>query len=181
MTPDVNVMVAASRSDHPHYGEARSWLEQAVSNAAHGAMLTLQPMVIASFLRLVTHPRVFVQPTPMPDALRFIDALLAAPGVQQPRLVGEWPTLRKLCADKALSAHADARCLARRPSDLSPRGGGGGGEPRGLCAARHAASVFITCTGSWAARWGAEQVVRGAIWAHFPSLLVTRRAAHACA
>ncbi len=69
----------------------------------------------------------------------------------------------------------------RRPSDLSPRGGGGGGEPRGLCAARHAASVFITCTGSWAARWGAEQVVRGAIWAHFPSLLVTRRAAHACA
>ncbi|WP_276730078.1 MULTISPECIES: VapC toxin family PIN domain ribonuclease [Thiomonas] len=69
-------------------------------------MLTLQPMVIASFLRLVTHPRVFVQPTPMPDALRFIDALLAAPGVQQPRLVGEWPTLRKLCADKALSANA---------------------------------------------------------------------------
>ena len=106
MTPDVNVLLAASRSDHPHHGVARGWLEQALSNAAHAAMLTLQPMVIASFLRLVTHPRVFVQPTPMPDALRFIDALLAAPGVQQPRLVGEWPTLRKLCADKALSANA---------------------------------------------------------------------------
>lgn len=65
MTPDVNVMVAASRSDHPHHGAARGWLEQAVRS---GAMLTLQPMVIASFLRLVTLPRVFVQPTPMPDA-----------------------------------------------------------------------------------------------------------------
>ena len=124
MTPDVNVMVAASRSDHPHHGAARSWLEQAVSNAAHGAMLTLQPMVIASFLRLVTHPSVFAQPTPMPDALRFIDALLAAPGVQQPRLVGEWPTLRKLCADKALSAHADARCLASRRRHPSGRASG---------------------------------------------------------
>ena len=106
MTPDVNVLLAASRSDHPHHGVARGWLEQALSNAAHAAMLTLQPMVIASFLRLVTHPRVFAQPTPMPDALRFIDALLAAPGVQQPSLGGEWPTLRKLCADKALSANA---------------------------------------------------------------------------
>ncbi|MHB1616992.1 MAG: TA system VapC family ribonuclease toxin [Metallibacterium sp.] len=106
MTPDVNVLVAASRSDHPHFDAARPWLEQAIGNAAQGAMLALQPMVIASFLRLVTHPRIFVQPTPMADALRFIDALLAAPGVQQPNLGGEWPTLRKLCADKALSANA---------------------------------------------------------------------------
>ena len=105
MTPDVNVLVAASRSDHPHYDVARSWLERAVANAAHGVVLTLQPMVIASFLRLVTHPKVFVQPTPMLDALRFIDALLAAPGVLQPALGGEWHALRKLCADKTLSAN----------------------------------------------------------------------------
>ncbi|MDY0330911.1 MAG: PIN domain-containing protein [Thiomonas sp.] len=106
MTPDVNVLVAASRSDHPHFDVARGWLEQAVGNAAQGAMLTLQPMVIAGFLRLVTHPRVFIQPTPMPDALHFIEALLAAPGVQQTKLGGEWHALRKLCADKALSANA---------------------------------------------------------------------------
>lgn len=106
MTPDVNVLVAASRSDHPHHDVARSWLEQAVGTAARGAMLTLQPMVLASFLRLVTHPKVFVQPTPMREALRFIDALLAAPGVRQSTLAGEWQALRKLCADKALSANA---------------------------------------------------------------------------
>ena len=106
MTPDVNVLVAASRSDHPHYDVARSWLGRAVANATHGVVLTLQPMVIASFLRLVTHPKVFVQPTPMLDALRFIDALLAAPSVQQSALGGEWHALRKLCADKALHANA---------------------------------------------------------------------------
>lgn len=105
MTPDVNVLVAASRSDHPHYDVARSWLERAVANATHGVVLTLQPMVIASFLRLVTHSKVFVQPTPMLDALRFIDALLAAPGVLQPALGGEWQALRKLCVDKTLSAN----------------------------------------------------------------------------
>jgi predicted nucleic acid-binding protein len=40
-------------------------------------------MVIASFLRLVTHPAVFVEPTPMLDALRFIDAWLAAAVMHQ--------------------------------------------------------------------------------------------------
>ena len=42
---------------------------------------------------------------PMLDALRFIDALLAVPGVQQSNLGGEWHALRKLCADKTLSAN----------------------------------------------------------------------------
>jgi len=105
MTPDVNVLVAASRSDHPHHTAARSWLEQALVEAGQGAVLKLQPMVIASFLRLVTHPKVFVHPTPVADALRFVDALLAAPGVEHPALGAEWPVLRKLCADQSLAAN----------------------------------------------------------------------------
>lgn len=105
MTPDVNVLVAASRSDHPHHAAARAWLEQALLDAGQGPALKLQPMVIASFLRLVTHPKVFVMPTPIAEALRFVDALLAAPGVEQPVLGTEWPALRKLCVDKALAAN----------------------------------------------------------------------------
>lgn len=105
MTPDVNVLVAASRSDHPHHATARSWLEQALVDASHGAALKLQPMVIASFLRLVTHPKIFVHPTPVAEALRFVDALLAAPGVEHPELGAEWPVLRKLCADQSLAAN----------------------------------------------------------------------------
>lgn len=105
MTPDVNILVAASRSDHPHHATARAWLEQAMINAGQGASLRLQPMVIANFLRLVTHPKIFVHPTPMSDALRFVDALLSAPGVEQPALTTEWPQFRKLCVDKALAAN----------------------------------------------------------------------------
>lgn len=62
-------------------------------------------MVVASFLRLVTHPKIFVEPTPMADALLFVDALLGSPGVMQPSLGAEWPALRKLCADKRLAAN----------------------------------------------------------------------------
>lgn len=105
MTPDVNVLVAASRSDHPHHAVARAWLEQALANASQGTPLKLQSMVIASFLRLVTHPKIFIHPTPMSEALRFVDALLSAPGVTQPALGAEWPALRKLCADKAPAAN----------------------------------------------------------------------------
>jgi toxin-antitoxin system PIN domain toxin len=105
VTPDVNVLLAASRSDHPHYAVARTWLEQAIVNASQGTPLTLQPMVIASFLRLVTHPKIFVHPTPMSEALRFVDALLASPGVERAELGAEWPTLRELCAAKALAAN----------------------------------------------------------------------------
>lgn len=105
MTRDVNILVAASRSDHPHHATARAWLEQALINASQGISLTLQPMVIASFLRLVTHSKIFVQATPMSEALRFIDALLSAPGVEQPARAAEWPQFRKLCADKALAAN----------------------------------------------------------------------------
>lgn len=105
MTPDVNVLVAASRSDHPHHLAARAWLDVALIEAGKGAILKLQPMVVASFLRLVTHPRVFPQPTPMTEALSFVDALLTASGVEQPALGGEWAVLRQLCVDKSLAAN----------------------------------------------------------------------------
>lgn len=103
MTPDVNVLVAASRSDHPHHAPALAWLQGAIADTAHGTPFSVQPMVIASFLRLVTHPKIFVQPTPMADALRFIDALLAACDGTPASLGPEWLILRRLCADKGLS------------------------------------------------------------------------------
>ncbi|MDR1708141.1 MAG: PIN domain-containing protein [Candidatus Accumulibacter sp.] len=105
MTPDVNVLLAASRDDHPHHAAARSWLVQALADAANGTSFVMQPMVIASFLRLATHPRIFVAPTPVSEALRFVDALLEAPGVTLARLGDEWPALRKLCRENGLAAN----------------------------------------------------------------------------
>ena len=106
MTPDVNVLVAASRADHPHHAVARDWLEQAVIAAGAGAALTVMPMALAGFLRLVTSPKIFQQATPIEDAVAFVDALLASPGVYLASLGPEWSKLRQLCLDKQLGANA---------------------------------------------------------------------------
>ncbi len=105
MTPDVNVLVAASRSDHPHHDGARQWLENALAAAAQGSPFTLMPMVLASMLRLVTSAKIFVQPTPAADAVAFLDAILAMPGVRLASLKDEWPALRRLCLDKQLAGN----------------------------------------------------------------------------
>ncbi len=63
------------------------------------------PMVVASVLRLVTSPKVFVQPTPIADAVDFIDAILAMPGVRLAPLGPEWSKLRQLCIDKRLGGN----------------------------------------------------------------------------
>ena len=67
--------------------------------------MTLMPMVLASFLRLVTSPKIFQLPTPIEDAVAFIDALLAAPGVRLAAMGPEWPRLRQLCLDKRLGGN----------------------------------------------------------------------------
>ncbi len=105
MTPDVNVLAAASRTDHPHHAVARVWLEEALTASRAGAAFTLMPMVLASFLRLVTSPKIFQQATPIEDAVGFVDALLASPGVQLTSLGPEWPKLRKLCLDQQLGGN----------------------------------------------------------------------------
>jgi hypothetical protein len=103
MTPDVNVLVAASRSDHPHHAVALNWLTNALAHSGPRAEIGLLGTVIASFLRLVTHPRVFLKPTPLPQALAFLDTLLNQPGVCLLPMEGEWPQLRQLCLDHQLA------------------------------------------------------------------------------
>lgn len=105
MIPDVNVLVAASRSDHPQHKVAAPWLESALKSCAAGASFRLLPMVIASHLRLVTNRRIFASPTPIAKAIDFIDSLLAVPEVDIPQLGTEWPLLRQWCLDKNLQAN----------------------------------------------------------------------------
>jgi predicted nucleic acid-binding protein len=63
-------------------------------------------MVAAGFLRLATHPRVFVEPTPLDAAQEFLAALLRADGVEMVPLGGEWPLLEPLCRDHQLVGNA---------------------------------------------------------------------------
>ena len=97
MTPDVNVLVAASRVDHAHHAIAKAWLLSALEDARTGVQLGLLGTVVASYLRLVTHPKVFAQPTPIASALAYIDALLQRPGVAMLIPQNEWSHLRNIC------------------------------------------------------------------------------------
>lgn len=120
MTPDVNLLVAASRSDHSHHPVAIRWLEESRDACSLGQGLALLPMVAAGFLRLVTHPRVFVEPTPLAAAQEFLAALLATEGVVLLPISGEWPLLEPLCQQHQLVGNAisdgwiAAAVLARR-------------------------------------------------------------------
>lgn len=105
MTPDVNVLLAASRTDHPHHGVASAWLERAVTTAEGGGSLLVLPMVIAGFLRLATNPRIFRDPTPPEAAVTFVDSLLAVPGVELADLGREWPALRRLVHQHELAGN----------------------------------------------------------------------------
>jgi toxin-antitoxin system PIN domain toxin len=98
MTPDVNVLVAAFRPDHPHHLSARAWLNDAVAQAANGrSSLTLMATVVTGFLRITTHPKIFRETDPLQDVIDFIDSLLSCPGVQFQPQGATWPNMRQVC------------------------------------------------------------------------------------
>ncbi len=103
MTPDINVLVAAARTDHTHHARARQWLEQALSS---GREITLLPMVVTGFLRIVTHPKIFVQPTSIKAAIAHVDALCAMPQVHVANDALAWQALKGLCLTHELTDNA---------------------------------------------------------------------------
>lgn len=107
MTPDVNILVAASRLDHPHHQSAVVWLTSCLEGKPQQgpAGLCLLPSVVASFLRLVTHPRIFSEPTPPADAIAFVDALKPH-ATRYPNQPDDWPGFRELILTQNLKASA---------------------------------------------------------------------------
>jgi hypothetical protein len=101
IVPDVNVLVFAHRADSAVHAPARRLLEDELSG---GGSVVLADVVLIGFLRIVTHPRVALTPTPLPEALAVVDALLAAPSASlvRPR-ADHWTLLNALCLE------ADAR------------------------------------------------------------------------
>ena len=48
-----------------HHAVARTWLEATLAGVDTGTAFTLMPMVLASFLRLVSSSKIFKVPTPV--------------------------------------------------------------------------------------------------------------------
>jgi len=74
--PDVNVLVYSHRPDSPHHSRIHSWLKTALgSEQAFG----LSNLVLSGFLRVVTNPKAFHVPTPLLEALAFIEVIRNRP------------------------------------------------------------------------------------------------------
>lgn len=97
---DVNVVLAAHRSDHPQHRPVRAWFDGTI---AGDEPFAVPDLVWASFLRLATNRRIFEVPTPRADAFAFIEATCAQP--QHLRLT---PGLRHLALLRDLCEEADA-------------------------------------------------------------------------
>jgi toxin-antitoxin system PIN domain toxin len=93
--PHGNLLVHAFRSDSSEHGKCRSWVDGVVNGDARYGMA---PQVLSGVIRVTTHPKVFVKPSPMDEVLRFCNILLDQSGcvVIQP---GErhWEIFTRLC------------------------------------------------------------------------------------
>lgn len=76
---DTNVLVYAHREDSADHAEARTFLEDVASSPAPWG-IPLQCLV--EFVGVVTHPRIYAPPTPLPTALDVVEALRDVPSLR---------------------------------------------------------------------------------------------------
>lgn len=109
---DTNFLVHAHRMDSPHHGQA--YAQALALMQGHGAWGIPNPC-ISEFLNIVTHPRIYQQPTPVSQALAQIDAWLESPsGSILHSGLRFWPTLKEIAAQGQLRGgqYHDARIAA---------------------------------------------------------------------
>jgi uncharacterized protein len=104
MLPDVNVLVAAHRQDHSLHKIAKSWLTEFLDAPATRS-LTLAMPVASGFLRLVTNPKIFLQPSTTEQAIEFVDWLHDQSRVRWVQSGDEWPHLRSLVLEQSLTGN----------------------------------------------------------------------------
>jgi toxin-antitoxin system PIN domain toxin len=95
--PDVNVLVNAFRGDASDHALCRSWLDSVVNGESRYGMST---QVLGAVVRVTTHPKVFKQPSPLDEALKFGEVLRGQPHcvVVQPG-DDHWGIFTRLCRE----------------------------------------------------------------------------------
>lgn len=113
---DVNVLVALARVDHPDHARARSWWQ---TRADAGESMTTADLVWVGVIRILTHPRVFREPSTLADAFAFVRTVMAQPTYlalrAAPDLLADFETLcNEAGAGGSLATDAYIAALARR-------------------------------------------------------------------
>ena len=101
---DVNLLVCAYRVEADRHVPAAEWLTAILSGPQE---ISLINDVLAGFLRIVTNPKIFVDPAPSQHALGFVEALIASPRARWTSTSqATWRTVRNLVDnDRGLRGH----------------------------------------------------------------------------
>jgi toxin-antitoxin system PIN domain toxin len=109
---DTNILVYAHREDSPFHDPAA----QRISELAEGSATWSIPWpCVHEFLAIVTHPRIYAPPTPLPRALDQVDAWLESPTLVLLAESGDHrPALRTILARGRIAGAQvhDARIVA---------------------------------------------------------------------
>ena len=93
--PDVNVLIYAHREDAPEHVRFAEWLRNFL-NAPEP--FGLSELVLSSFVRIVTNPKIFDPATPTETALQFCERLLDWPrSVLLVPTARHWEIFARLC------------------------------------------------------------------------------------
>ena len=100
---DVNVLVYAHRRDIPDHPAYLQWLEALInSDQAYG----MADLLLSSFIRIVTHPRIFNPPDSIDQALTFTQELREQPNCMTvapgPR---HWDIFCRLCREAGVKGN----------------------------------------------------------------------------
>ncbi|HEX6674317.1 MAG TPA: type II toxin-antitoxin system VapC family toxin [Actinomycetes bacterium] len=92
---DVNVLIYAHRLDAPGHQDYADWLRNLLADQEPYGVSDL---ILSGFLRVVTNPKVFRQPTPPATALAFVEVLRGQPNCV-PVAPGQrhWDIFTRLC------------------------------------------------------------------------------------
>lgn len=119
---DTNLLVYAHREDSPFHEAA---YEVVSASAQDRAAWAIPWPCLHEFLAIVTHPRIYVPPTPLAAALDQVDAWLESPSlVLLAETTDHWPTLKPLLTGGRIEgpqvhdARVAAICLAHGVREL---------------------------------------------------------------
>lgn len=112
LLPDVNLLVYSFREDQGQHKPANGWLSAALEGPA---LLGITSAALTGFIRIVTHPRIFVPPSGIDRALEFVERLRESdltipvePGPRYPGIFAELCTITQATGNAIPDAHLAA-------------------------------------------------------------------------
>ena len=107
LLPDVNVLIYAHvRDSIPEHDEYADWL---IRLATGPEPFALSVLVLSGFIRVVTNPRVFDQPSTLDQSFAFVSSLLERPTA---RIVGPGPDHMDIFERLCREARATGKLVA---------------------------------------------------------------------